>query len=153
VRVISNLKDFAVLAGLVGAGFAVVYVALRRSLRRAVSEHQQATERQVNELALALKSLEVKLAELSPAVTSRPLAAPGLDLQAAASLGETVSQEPQGIAPEILVVIAAAVTAYLGSNARVRSVSTMQPAIGAACAWSQQGRVFVQSSHNIRRGR
>jgi hypothetical protein len=147
---ISNLKDFAVLAGLVGAGFAVVYLALRRSMRQAVSERQQATERQVSELALALKSLEAKLAELSP---SRPLAAPGLDIEAAASTGETASQEPQGLAPETLAVITAAVTAFLGSNARVRSVSTMQPAIGAACAWSQQGRVFVQSSHNIRRGR
>lgn len=147
---ISNLKDLALLAGLVGTGCAVVYLALRRSLRRAISDRQQATERQLRELATALKSLEARLAELRPALASQASAAPGLDIQAAASAEETIAYEPQAIAPETLAVIAAAVSAFLGSNARIRSVSTMQPAIGAACAWSQQGRVFVQSSHNIR---
>jgi len=150
---ISNLKDLVVLAGLVGTGFAVAYLALRRSLRRAVSEHRQITDRQLGELTDALKLLEARLAELSPALAQRQLPASGLAMEAAAGGEETLVPQQRGIAPEILAVITAAVTAYLGANARVRSVSTMQPAIGAACAWSQQGRVFVQSSHNIRAGR
>ncbi len=53
----------------------------------------------------------------------------------------------EGISPEILMVLSAAVAAFLGKRARIRRASIM-PAPGAS-AWAQQGRVFVQASHNL----
>jgi hypothetical protein len=149
--VILHLKDMAVVAGLTGVGLGVVYLALRRTLRRAVSEHQKGTDSQLAEMAETIKSLEARLREINTPGVTRALAASTLDMQASAPAAEEAAlQEGQGVPPETLAVITAAVTAYLGANVRVRSAVLMQPAHNAASAWSQQGRVFVQASHNIR---
>lgn len=152
---ILHLKELAVAAGLAGVGLGVVYLALRRSLRRAIDERQQATGRQLAEMADTIKSLEARLAELSPTSAKRLSdalgAAPGVNINASAYTAEQAPlQESHGIAPETLAVITAAVTAFLGANVRVRSASLMPPSLSGASAWSQQGRVFVQASHNIR---
>ncbi len=56
------------------------------------------------------------------------------------------------VTPEEIVIIAAAVTAYLGKRVRVRGARRLQPA--SQSAWGHQGRVFIQASHNLdaRRG-
>ena len=46
--------------------------------------------------------------------------------------------------------IAAAVTAYLGKKVRIRSAKMLQSPYEIVNPWSQQGRVFVQASHNLR---
>ena len=148
---ILHLKDLAVVAGLTGVGLGVIYLALRRTMRRAVSEHQKATDSQLAAMAETIKSLEARLKEINSPGTMRELAGSTLDIQASAPAAEgTAFQESREIPPETLAVITASVTAYLGSNVRVRSVSLMPPPLSAASAWSQQGRVFVQASHNIR---
>ena len=48
------------------------------------------------------------------------------------------------------VVIAAAVTAFLGKKVRIRSAKMLQSPYEIVNPWSQQGRVFVQASHNLR---
>jgi methylmalonyl-CoA carboxyltransferase large subunit len=53
---------------------------------------------------------------------------------------------PEELSPEILTVLTAAVAAFLGKRARIRSV---RPKTASADAWAQQGRVFVQASHNL----
>lgn len=55
--------------------------------------------------------------------------------------------ESQEISEEILVVIAAAVAAFMGKKARIRQTRLVHPS--EANAWAQQGRVFVQASHNL----
>ena len=45
------------------------------------------------------------------------------------------------------MLIAAAVSAFLGKRARVRHARLVQPT--DTSAWAQQGRVFVQASHNL----
>ena len=55
--------------------------------------------------------------------------------------------EVEEISPEILMVLTAAVAAFLGKKARIRRASAM-PAMGGN-SWAQQGRVFVQASHNL----
>ena len=45
---------------------------------------------------------------------------------------------------------AAAVTAFLGKKVRIRSAKTLQSPYEIVNPWSQQGRVFVQASHNLR---
>ena len=44
------------------------------------------------------------------------------------------------------LVIAAAVAAFVGKSARVRSARYLQE---GQSPWAQQGRVFVQASHNL----
>jgi hypothetical protein len=55
----------------------------------------------------------------------------------------------QPVTPETLSMIAAAVTEFLGKSVRIRS-ATMLPAPLAVGRWAQQGRVTVQTSHNIK---
>lgn len=55
--------------------------------------------------------------------------------------------ESSEIPEEVLLVISAAVAAFLGKRARVRTVRRV-PAPGFN-PWSQQGRVYIQGSHNI----
>ena|SRR5215472_10623603 len=58
-----------------------------------------------------------------------------------------VPAEPEEITPEILVVLTAAVAAFLGKKARIRRASLASR--GSGNSWAQQGRVFVQASHNL----
>ena len=68
-----------------------------------VSERQRAMEVQLRELAEAVKALEARLAEVShPAAT--------------AAVTSAVQQEQEKVTPETLVVIAAAVTAFLAKR-------------------------------------
>jgi methylmalonyl-CoA carboxyltransferase large subunit len=54
-----------------------------------------------------------------------------------------------GITPELLMVMSAAVAAYLGKNIRIRRARFLDPQ--QMNAWGQSSRVVVQSSHNLRR--
>lgn len=54
------------------------------------------------------------------------------------------------ISPEILAVIAAAATAFLGADLRIRSFDALHPPRESVSRWTRQGRAFVQASHNIR---
>ncbi len=60
--------------------------------------------------------------------------------------GERTEEEIQS---EILAVIAAAATAFLGINSRIRSARLINTAHEPLSRWSQQGRKFVQASHNL----
>jgi hypothetical protein len=60
-----------------------------------------------------------------------------------------VGTEEEEIPAEILAVIAAAATAFLGRNLRLRSVELYSPQESVS-RWSKQGRAFVQASHNLR---
>ena len=108
-------------------------------LIQALSERQQATERQLAELAGAVKALQARVAELS-----QPAAAVEVKVPAAK---QTAHGE---VSPEMLVVIAAAVTAFLGKKVRIRSAKMLQSPYEVVNPWSQQGRVFVQASHIMR---
>jgi len=60
---------------------------------------------------------------------------------------------PREITPETLTVLAAAVTAFLGKKVRVRAARVLQTPYSVE-RWARQGRVMIQSSHNlIQRGR
>jgi hypothetical protein len=58
------------------------------------------------------------------------------------------SRSSQQITPKTLSVIAAAVTEFLGKKVRIRSARMVQ-APYAVASWARQGRVMVQTSHNI----
>lgn len=60
----------------------------------------------------------------------------------AAIVPEQPKEEP--ISEEILLVISAAVAAFLGERAHIRQVRLIR-----SPAWAQQGRVSIQASHHL----
>jgi len=74
-----------------------------------------------------------------PAAVLPPTAAPG---EPAPRTGVVVDAVRGEITPDILLVISAAVAAFLGERAHVRQVRLL-----ASPAWAQQGRVSVMASH------
>jgi methylmalonyl-CoA carboxyltransferase large subunit len=138
-----NLADFVVIAVLVAAGCVLSFVGLWLMLRQAVHELRRATDGRLNELASVVKALEARLAELQPAATVEAAVAPVAAITPIAS-------EKEEITPEMLVVIAAAVTAFLGKKVRIHSAKALHSNPGVANAWSQQGRTLIQASHNLR---
>ena len=82
-----------------------------------------------------------------------PAGAPGAKPAAAARVAPQpaaaapVAEKPEELSEETLAVISATIAAFLGKTARIRSVR-MVPAT-AQSPWAQQGRVYVQGSHNL----
>jgi methylmalonyl-CoA carboxyltransferase large subunit len=147
---------------LVTAGFAVLYFGLRRTLLAAMSARQMAMEHQLDSLAAAVRMLEGKVAEA--ASTLEPEAAIASEFTMTAASAE-VAPEPETafaeqaiyrsdeeVTPEMMLVIAAAVTEFLGKKVRILSAKQLHSPREALSPWSQQGRVFVQASHNLRMG-
>jgi methylmalonyl-CoA carboxyltransferase 12S subunit len=54
------------------------------------------------------------------------------------------------VTPEVLAVIAASVTAFLGKKVRIRSARVLETPY-AVERWARQGRLIVQTSHNLGR--
>jgi methylmalonyl-CoA carboxyltransferase large subunit len=117
-------------------------------LIQSLSEQQLAMELQLDELAAALKALQARVAELSQPAAMQPAAASVAEVKAGVAASKEAAQ-PQ-VTPEVLVMIAAAVTAFLGKKVRIRSAKMLQSPYEVVNPWSQQGRVFVQASHNLR---
>jgi outer membrane murein-binding lipoprotein Lpp len=139
--------ELAAIAALVGAGCVAIYAGVARMMRRAIQERQLETQQQLNALATTVRTLQARVVELgemqTTAAQERAFSSPpatqneGGELQAAEK-------------PEVLAAITAAATAFLGKRARIRSVQSLPAAQEGAAAWAQQGRVFVQTSHNPR---
>jgi hypothetical protein len=107
-----------------------------------MAARQQATERALMELAGEVKALGAQLAELK---TERSAERREIESSSIAAVGD---EEP--VAPETAAVIVAAATAFMGTDAKQGSTKSAHATPDAATAWSQQGRVVVQTSHNFR---
>jgi hypothetical protein len=53
------------------------------------------------------------------------------------------------IPAEILAVMAAAATTFMGKRIRIREIEQLHSEVEQVSRWSRQGRVLVQSSHNL----
>lgn len=135
--------DVAAVTVLAGAGCAVLYAGVQRALRRAVSEQQHSTDRQIAALATTVKALQAHVAELNRVAAER-----AGEMATTSASGES-SNTKEPIKPEMLAVITAAATQFLGKTARISSVKPVSVNTGAS-AWTQQGRMTVQTSHNLR---
>jgi hypothetical protein len=146
--VILHWTDIALLLAVALAGCVVTYVVLQHLIRQSISNEQAEIHRKLLALAGTLHALEVRLAELRDSAAGF---APAKTEAAQAELAEEpgVEGDPEPIAPEILATITAATAAFLGQDAQIRSIKPL-PAQQAVSPWSQQGRVFVQASHNLR---
>lgn len=119
-------------------------------LVQALSERQLATERQLSELCSALKALEARVAELSQSEASLSAAAQKTAMEAASSAAGAGQLKKEEVTPELLIMLAAAATAFLGKDVRIRTAKMLQSPYEVINPWAQQGRVFVQASHNLR---
>lgn len=102
----------------------------------------------VHELSHRLSTMEqqIRAIQLQLGQTVRPAAPPVPPPQAAAPAPAPIKKE-EGISEEVLMVMAAAVAAFLGRKARIRRVRRLSEP--GANPWSQQGRVSIQASHNV----
>jgi phage protein D len=117
-------------------------------LIQAISERQQAMESQLSSLAGALKALQARVAEVPELQAA---AAQAAEKQAApAAAKQTEQRGDEQVTPETLVMIAAAVTAFLGKKVRIRSARRLRTPHSEMNPWSQQGRVLIHASHNPR---
>lgn len=138
--------DLAVITMLVGAGCAVIYASLARTLRRTIAEGQRETERQLSALTMSVRTLQARVAELGRLQTAQPHES---DVALASAREGETREKQEAPKPEILAAITAAATAFLGKKARIRSGQMLPTAQGGG-AWAQQGRMSVQTSHNPR---
>jgi len=148
-----GFADFIAIAVLVGTGCLVCTVGLWVIVRQAGAARQRAVDERLAELTGALKALEAKVAELGkiaekPAVSTTPAAA--IKAPAPAVAAPQTVEPAEEVTAETLVVIAAAVTAFLGKKVRIRSAKMVRQPREVVSAWSQHGRVLVHSSHNPR---
>ncbi|SPE21678.1 conserved hypothetical protein [Candidatus Sulfotelmatomonas gaucii] len=130
---------------LVGAGCIAIYAGLSRVLQRAVAARQRETERQMSAMATTVKALQARVAELGRLHAAQTQEG---DFAIVAPAKNDAGRKNEPVKPEIVAAMTAAATAFLGKKARIRSAR--QVADESAGAWAQQGRVIVQTSHNLR---
>ncbi|HVN19772.1 MAG TPA: hypothetical protein VMU05_13390 [Dongiaceae bacterium] len=106
-------------------------------------------QQQVASLADSVQKLQAQLADQAKLLADlmARLSGPGAPVQSQAEAPAAALAAQSEISPEILVVIAAAVTAFLGKQVRIRSAKMLQSPYEIVNPWAQQGRVFVQASH------
>jgi methylmalonyl-CoA carboxyltransferase 12S subunit len=103
------------------------------SLLEEVNERLRGMEERIGRLELQIAGSAKPVA-----IAAAPVPAP---VQAAPK------KEEEQIEPEVLMVIAAAVAAFMGKKARIRRVR--RSVAGGMNPWAQQGRVSIQASHNV----
>ena len=149
--------DFVLMVVIVAAGCGASYIVLLRKMRRAIEESHRELARRLTALTEAIPARQAGEAVSSTdALTAQEIEgeAPPVEMgQAPAARVEiektTIEEEMEELSPEIQVAIAAAAIAMLGNNARVRAARRI-PSRHVVSPWTQQGRVIVQSSHNLR---
>ncbi|HEX8203923.1 MAG TPA: hypothetical protein VF590_25840 [Isosphaeraceae bacterium] len=63
---------------------------------------------------------------------------------AAAAAAAAAAPQVEGLSEELVLVIGAAVAAFLGKRAPIRQIRLL-----GSAAWAQQGRVTIQASHAL----
>lgn len=137
--------EFGAAGVLVGAACVAVFAEVQRSMRRAGQEQQTSTDRQMAAMTTTIKALQTRVAELSRLTAER--AGEIAPIEDSAEASNVQANDP--MKPEMLAIITAAATAFVGKTARIRSAKLV-PVHDSVSAWSQQGRMIVQTSHNLR---
>jgi methylmalonyl-CoA carboxyltransferase large subunit len=93
-------------------------------------------------LADTLEALRQEVRRLSERVAVLEKTA-GLANAAPAAAG-TAAAPAEGLSEELVLVISAAIAAFLGKRAHIRQIRLL-----GSAAWAQQGRVTIQASHAL----
>jgi methylmalonyl-CoA carboxyltransferase large subunit len=92
------------------------------------------------DLSKILQAIREELAHLGERVSALEAAA-GLNPRPAAP---PVATKVEEISKELVLVISAAVAAFLGKKPHIRQIRLL-----GSGAWAQQGRVTIQASHSL----
>jgi methylmalonyl-CoA carboxyltransferase 12S subunit len=95
---------------------------------------------ELDALRAHLLALTSKIAELEGAAAG----APSHSVEVAAEEKPAPPPEPEEVGEELLLALSAAVAAYLGKRAHIRTVRLL-----GSTAWAQVGRVSIQASHRL----
>ncbi len=135
------------LALLVILGWAATYIALRLTMRRKL----ESLRRQLRETQDRINGLErsIESSRGPNPMPQKPAAAIKANTPVAAPVNVPTKSEKEEVNAEMLVIIAAAITAYLGKKVRIRSAQLLQTPFELFNPWAQQGRVVIQASHNL----
>lgn len=115
------------------------------SLRHAFEMQLEELRAKQAELAGQIETVKKSVAALERA-KPQPVAAPVTKAEVPKPKAEAAPAKTESVSEEILLVISAAVAALLGRSARIRSARYLHE---GQSPWAQQGRVFVQASHNL----
>lgn len=129
-------------------GWAATYITARQMLKRAIEDLRREMDERIGSLQRSIQAslaAEVDKASAAAAASTapKPEAAP-----ASPTPSESLEKHPE-VSPDVLVMIAAAATAFLGKKVRIRSAEMLQTPYELVNPWVQQGRVVVQASHNL----
>jgi len=125
---------------------------LQPSAAELVAQVTALTE-QLAALTARLEKLEAVGSAMTAAVSAPPvetaapaiaIAQPAMDLAAAIEPVAAPVKVVDEFSEELLLVLSAAVAAYLGKRPHIRAIR-----LQGSGAWAQQGRVFVQASHQL----
>jgi methylmalonyl-CoA carboxyltransferase large subunit len=86
-------------------------------------------------LADSLEALRLEVARLNERVAA---------LEAAGGAHVAPAPVVEGISEELILVISAAIAAFLGKKPHIRQIRLL-----GSAAWAQQGRVTIQASHSL----
>lgn len=137
---------FVVALGLLATGIFLVWIKSDRA-----ADQQRGAAQQVQQLTSTVRALEAQIAQLVKASSPIVVPASTVAVPPPSAAVESVAAAPEEeITPELLVVMAAAVTVFLGKTVRIRSAKRLQSPYEIVNPWAQQGRVFVQASHHLR---
>jgi hypothetical protein len=141
-QLVQGRGNLLALVAVLITGYVAVYLLLQRSLNRTVEKLRGEWAEEFRSLMVAARLEGKQAPELSPSdvPVSHPIAMP---LPTA-----SVIAKKEEVSPETLLLIAAAVTAFLGKKVRIRSAKMLY-SHESFNAWSQQGRAVVQASHNV----
>lgn len=155
--------DLALVMAIVVGGCGAGYFLVSARLRRILAENHREIDRRVAALTEAIAMRAPDSSEGTDATDA--LAATEIQIEsdggpAAFAEGQadqrvtfldpmTAEPEDAEVSPEIQVAIAAAAIAAFGNHARVHSARRV-PSSDVVSPWTQQGRMIVQSSHNLR---
>jgi methylmalonyl-CoA carboxyltransferase 12S subunit len=95
------------------------------------------------DLRLELKRLGERVAALETAAATKPSAVAQAPDEAHPLTSE-IAAGPDGLDEELVLVISAAIAAFLGKKPHIRQIHVLNHA-----AWAQQGRVTIQASHRL----
>jgi len=114
---------------------------------KALAERQQALELELKEVSATVSRLAARLEEWCGA---REFSAQEGTVEVlVATAQDAVPAKPRSVKAEVKAVIAAAAAAA-GEMAKTRKPRAVPAGQDTGSAWSQQGRVGVVSSHNLR---
>jgi hypothetical protein len=151
-----DLGNVVTVAALIVGSCLIAYLSSRRTLEHAKADAREQLELRLDGFTGTIAELELRIAELTRTLASLSARVAHSASPASAAVrtnggaSKRLVKPTEEIPTEVLIVIGAAVTSFLGQKVRIRSAKMLQSPYEIVNPWAQQGRATVQASHNPR---